>query len=1036
MAQTTQGTIAGQVTDSRTGRPVSGANVQYGSDTNTGNGAAITDAAGFYSIPSLTPGSYRIRVNAPSFQSREVQELELPVAARLEVDIRLRPLNDVWEAGQFRSVFMEGARTVLTFFGPDVDTSRSSSFDPPKGKLGGQESTLSNVIDSKQLRALPLSGRDVYTMLVTQPGANADAGTARGLGISFNGQRPSSSNFLLDGLENNNYLLNGPLSVIAPEAIQEYRISNQNYTAEYGRTSGYLANAITFSGGPEFHGIGYLYFKNEALNSNGFQRNLSNLKRLPLKELQPGFQFGGPLKKDKLFFSVAFDYFRGRSTLDSVNYLLPTTSFIRALPSDSLAAGLFAKFAPPEVSAAGSRAQVALSPPSTLNRLNTIDRVDYSALDGRWRTFARIAFNRVDRPDFVWSPYKDLTSPLKQNTVALAVGQVNAIRPDLLNDFRFGFSRDDLYWDRAHSEVPSLISADGTTLPSAPSFYSYSNLNNTWQLLDNITWSRREHTLTAGGGVLLRRSGGVLATGRDGQYFFLDLNGFAQGRANLLTASVARQTLPSAQQPSFDRKYRYNQYFLFAQDSYRVNRRVTISYGVRYENNGAPWNTGPSKDAIIVLGEGGSFEQRLAGARLTYNQQDAGNRSRESLAPRFGFSIDPFGNGATLLRGSYGLFYDRPFDNVWLGLRNNALAMMNFRLNAAQSTNYLAPTATVLPQYASVGTQITPPSLTMFDPNMRDAYAHNFFFGIQQRARHNVVFEVNGTGSQSRRVLTTDLINRQDFFYNRFNPSLPPGISYRAPQGIAGYYGLSAVLRHRSSRGLIQASYTWSHAIDNQSEPLALDLTDYGFTSGGSTRSRATGAGFLRQFDSRGDRGSSDFDQRQNFAVYSIWDLPGFLRHWRVSELAAFRSGFPYSVFGLFGRGDLLNPATVRIREDARGGVRLLDRAAFANPTVPPFTLGNTGRNLLTGPGLYNIDVSVSREFTLPRLKESARLVLRVDAFNVFNHANLNSPDSNLLSGTFGVATYGRVGRQSAFPSVSPLNESARQLQIGLQFRY
>src|SRR5687768_7206385 len=121
---------------------------------------------------------------------------------------------------------------------------------------------------------LPLAGRDTYTMLVTQPGVTSDAATARGLGLSVNGQRPSASNFLLDGLENNNYLSSGPLTAAVPEFVQEYRISTNNYSAQYGRTSGFLANAMTRSGSNAFHGFGYLYFKNEALNANDFQRNL------------------------------------------------------------------------------------------------------------------------------------------------------------------------------------------------------------------------------------------------------------------------------------------------------------------------------------------------------------------------------------------------------------------------------------------------------------------------------------------------------------------------------------------------------------------------------------------------------------------------------------------------------------------------------------------------------------------------------------------------------------------------------------------
>src|SRR6185437_117536 len=119
--------------------------------------------------------------------------------------------------------------------------------------------------------------------LVSLPGVNADNGTARGLGVSVAGQRPSSSNFLLDGVENNNYLVTGPLNPVAPEAVQEYRISTNNYSAEYGRTAGFVANAVTRAGGRDWQGVAYEYLKNDALNAADFQDNLTGLGRLPLK---------------------------------------------------------------------------------------------------------------------------------------------------------------------------------------------------------------------------------------------------------------------------------------------------------------------------------------------------------------------------------------------------------------------------------------------------------------------------------------------------------------------------------------------------------------------------------------------------------------------------------------------------------------------------------------------------------------------------------------------------------------------------------
>ena len=146
-AQTTQGLISGRIVDSVTGVPLRGAAVSWTNQNTNGNGSAVTGAAGFYVLPLLSPGNYRIRIAADNYQAQEVQELELPVAARLDLSFRMRPLSDVWEAGQYRSVFLPGSEAILTFYGPDIDTSRTGSFVATRGRQGALEATLSQVID-------------------------------------------------------------------------------------------------------------------------------------------------------------------------------------------------------------------------------------------------------------------------------------------------------------------------------------------------------------------------------------------------------------------------------------------------------------------------------------------------------------------------------------------------------------------------------------------------------------------------------------------------------------------------------------------------------------------------------------------------------------------------------------------------------------------------------------------------------------------------------------------------------------------------
>ncbi|HLG95061.1 MAG TPA: carboxypeptidase regulatory-like domain-containing protein [Bryobacteraceae bacterium] len=1072
--QTTQGLISGQLVNSVTGRPISRATVLYSSSLSNLAGASASDETGYYYLPLLSPGFYQIRVNVPGYQSQEIQQLELTVAARVELDFRLRPLSDVWEAGQYNSVFLPGSKTIVTFYGPDVDPTKTGSFEAQKGRRAPLESTVSEVIDSGEIDNLPLEGRDVYTMLITQPGVTSDAALGRGLGLSVNGQRPSASNFLLDGVENNNYLITGPLNVLPPEAIQEYRISTNNFSAEYGRTSGFLANAITRSGSNAFHSAAYLYLINDVLNANGFQENLIGAARTPQKQVEPGYVFGGPVLKDRLFFLSTFDYFHSGSRQAPFTFIVPSTNFVPQYTAPgSLARQLLSEF-PAPAAASGNLpvAPLTLAPPVTINRKDAIERFDYSTPSQKDRLMGRVLFNRLERPDFIWSPYKDFVSALNEYSVEGAVSHVHLFRPDLTNEARFSVSDDNLHWNRPHPEIPTLAAAatffpGDVTLPGSPAFYAYKNANKSWELLDNVIWSRGQHLVTAGAGLLLRSSDGYLTAGQDGEYIFPSIVSFALGQPLgpqqpvYFAAPINRATLPNLLLPDFNRSYAYTQYFLFAQDTYKLTPRLTVNYGARYEFYGGPKNVGATKDQLVQLGSGSTLAQQLVGARLA--QPGAGDQQlfgsdKSDFALRVGAAYDLLGSGKTLVRGAYGTFYDRPFDNLWENLRNNSfiLPLLTF---APGPVNYLAPVATQLAKFAGQSISSDFPDLTLVDPGLRNGYTRSYFAGVQQRITDDFAVEVNALGSYGRKLITTDIINR-DFSTpaGRYNPNLPD-IAYRANQGFSDYNALTAVARYRTSRGIVQASYTWSHSIDNQSDPLIGDFFNLNFTAIQSASASLGRSSFSEQFNARVDRGSSDFDQRQNLVIFSYLNLPNpvpnsrwgwLLRDWTTGELAAFRSGFPFTVLGtstavpgggliINNRPNILDPRQTVFTPaiPVPGGERLLNPAGFAE--AAPSTLGNEGRNAFTGPGFYSLDVSLARSFPVHWLGEGGRLRFRADAFNVLNHANLGNPDPFFtfpLSSTFGIATFGRQGVQSGFPAISPLNETPRQVQLSVKVEF
>jgi hypothetical protein len=1067
-AQTTQGLISGSIINSVTGKPIAGASVTYTSQTLAATGTLKSDTAGYYFLPLLSAGTYTIRTTADQYQSQELEQLELPVAGRVQIDFRLRPLSDVWEAGQFRSVFLPGSKTIVTFYGPDVDTSRSGTFEGQQGTRGTLDTSASYVIDPTQIGDLPLQGRDVYTMLVSLPGVTADNGTARGIGVSVTGARPSSSNFLLDGVENDNYLVTGPLNPVAPEAVQEYRISTNNYSAEYGRTSGFVANAVTKAGGQALHGIGYEYLKNEVLNAADFQDNLAGLGRRTDKENQFGYQVGGPvlpkLLRNRLFFSSALEGFISHSKLDPATYMLPTTNFLSTfnVPSSRLSYQLLTKYPGPAlVSPTGNfKAPYTVAQPVVIDRLIALERGDYTLNGGRDHIMVRLNIARLLEPDFLWYVYPQFISPLNQHTEGVAGNWMHTWTPRLTSEFKLSYNDDDLYFNRAHPEVPILVSNDGVLLPGSQAQYSYKNHNQSPEAIYSMVWTRNRHIITAGAGFLFRFNSGYFRVLESGEFGFSTAFSFAVDQPFAMLATVNRLS-PALTPADPDRSYRFTESYFFAQDSFRFSSRLTLNYGLRYERFGAPQNTGPVKDVLVELGPGGDFNSRLASATLS---QNTGNQriygvDNSDFAPRAGFSYDVFGKAKTIVRGSYGMFYDRLFDNLWQNVFINATATPpGLTFAPGKMVNYLQPIATTLASFPNLtALQAASTPLILLDPKLRNGYVETAFLGVQQSLGENLTVEVDGTASRGRRLLTSDIVNRQ-FTLTTGSTGRPNenmgDIEWRSSQGNSDYSALTALVRYHLRTLQLQGAYTWSHAIDDQSDPFGREPVNLQFTTNGAGGSFKSA--FAQQFNNQGDRGNSDFDQRQNLFLLGVWRPEArrlLMRGWQVSWLAAFRGGFPYTVLApqsevVSGtaaienqRADLLNPGSVYLTNSlsAPGGKIVLNAAAFGIPGAG--LVGNSGRNAFRGPGIYNLDVSLGRSFSVPRLgvlriREGTRFTIRADAFNLLNHANLNNPDSLVGDPNFGLATYGRQGTASGFPAVSPVNETARQIQLLLRIEF
>ncbi len=500
---------------------------------------------------------------------------------------------------------------------------------------------------------------------------------------------------------------------------------------------------------------------------------------------------------------------------------------------------------------------------------------------------------------------------------------------------------------------------------------------------------------------------------------------------------VTGHPLPAS---GYARSYRQLEWAGFVQDNWKISRRLTLNLGLRYESFGVPQRTDGPADYNLFYGSGSNLQERLATATLQSRAAYAADH--KNFAPRLGFAWDVTGRGKTVLRGGYGIAYDRIFNEIWEDLRNNSLAYIQsicfvqpcpfqykYPASSAVPANLpLTSPTSGLPQ--AVGSYIT----TQVDPNLRTPYAQSWFGGVQHQATRDLVLELDYAGSRGRKLLALDDINRVFSTPTgaRINPNYNE-ISYRGNQGKSDYESLQASARQRFSHGVeFQVSYTLSRTLDNQSDPFrnpaTVNANVPAFTRLGDpgllTINTET---FTQQFNSNADWGASDFDQRQNlvFSVIAVSPAKGPLkkltRDWQLSAFSGFRSGFPFSVLssgnaifspsGLlrYNRADFssqgnVNNAFLSSPQAGPDGEYLLNAKAFQDPALNQ--LGASGRNAFHGPGFWNADFGVSRSVRWKRLGEEGHVQFRAEFYNIFNHTNLGNPDNASSSPTFGLAIF------------------------------
>jgi hypothetical protein len=996
LGQTWRGSITGLVQDASDAR-VSDARVTV-ANVETGKERAVSsDPAGEFAVSSLAPGNYRVTVERDGF-APYARTLTVLVNQSVRVDVRLQP----------------GSRT------EQIEVSG-------RGELvKHDEPSLSTVVDNTAIRQLPLDGRNFYELSLLAPGtapaAQGSAGSVRGdFAINVNGLREDSNNFLLDGVYNGDPKLNGVAVTPPPDAIREFEVLTHTYDASFGRNAGGQINVVLQSGSNEIHGTAWEFFRNAELDARNYfaPRDVAAPR---YQRNQFGFSIGGPVKRNRTFFFGDYEGTRAREGITAVTNV-PAGAERNAPLVHPIGRALVDLYPLPNRNVPGQNYVSSPVQRDTVHHFDT--RLDhmlsanaelalrYSCADrSLFEPFAGSGFSRI--PGF--------GNDIARRAQNVMASETHAFSPALLNELRLGYTRVSagvtpergidnsqvglpVDWSNDRVRALSFISLPGYS----PLGHEYNNpqhgTTNTYQLIDQATYSAGRHLLKFGGDVRVLQQNAFRDVQARGFLTFFGVTGSPVTDLLMgIPVYTGRARLDNHQ------NLRSESYSLFVHDTWRVSPSLTFSAGVRYEY------TSPGVD----VRDRANLYDPATGQLVPVGQGDMPRSGylpdRNNFAPRVAIAWSP-GERKTVLRAAYGIYYDQSALAPGEGLYFSA-PYYDFRLYAATQS---FPLLIHDPFPANYPFPL-PGSALAIDRNLRTPYAQHWNLNVQREIGRSGVAEIGYVGSKG-----THLIAARDI--NQPRPSSAPinlrpnprfdDVNLIESRASSIYHALQAKYQQRMAAGLTAiASYTFGKSIDEAS----------GFFS-------STGDPNFPQdsYNLRAERGRSNFDVRHRMSLSYTYDLPfrgnRFLSGWQTNGVWTFQTGRPFTVALL---PDIDNSNTGRSvlgfgandRPNVVGEARLADRTpqrwfntqAFA---MPPYgTFGDTGRNGVEGPSFRTVNVSLLKNTSLT---ERLTLQLRAEAFNLFDRTNFNLPDNYFGSPSFG----------SILSAGSP-----RRLQLGVKFLF
>jgi outer membrane receptor protein involved in Fe transport len=1031
-AQTSRGILAGTVTDN-SGAVIVGATITANNLQTGETRIALTGPTGAFRMEAVNPGKYKVTTESQGFQTQTITGVEIAGSVMTPVDIRLQVAGTSTEA--------------VTV------TAENNQVQTENGELSG-------TIAPKELAELPIGSLNPIQLALTQPGVidNNGRGSTNGQGFSVNGGRPQSNNFLIDGQDNNDNSIQGQaFQPQNPNAVQEVAIMTNSYSAEFGRGGSSVTNVIFKSGSNQYHGTVSELYAGSGLDAIDAANGLTGMKDRDGCNRAPdyfackarydthtlGFTVGGPILKDKLFAFGSGLWNRSYGNEVASTITIPTATGIAQLQAyNSPNANLMIRYLGGLVGSGSTQVStgIAAMPYVEMGTLTRI--VPQQSTDTQWNVKTDYLPTQHDTITFHYLHDRGYFSPdwfANSGSVlpgfdtfqggpswiagaswthTISSNKVNELRASYGHlGFTFGPTAATLANPLYPSPYLSLSSPSTFPLMGTDSGFPQGRSHRTLQLQDGFTITHGAHTLKMGvdfahisvtddipinsrGWLNFSSGGGYTSLGN-----FLDNYSGVSGQALDIQIGNPR-VQPTLVQSGY-----------YLQDGWKATRNLTLNLGVRYEYQTNPENTLKYPAVLPIYGGVNEFPTKVkADQQFTH------------FAPRVGFAYTPdfwrglFGNGKTVLRGGFGIFYDALYTNI---LDNTASSSPNSvdvpvygatvggrgYANATSLFDGLSPTLSPTNTVTSVSKNITNPRTTQWNLN------------VERELPGNLLATVAYVGSRGQKLLVNDDFNplggydpTTGDYIDRYNPNRG-AMAIRTNGGDSYYHGLNLKVERRFSKGLmLRSSYTFSKAIDDSSNIFVI--------TGGSS--------YAQDVHNRAaDRGLSAFNATHRWALAYVWAVPGFksanagldtlaylTRHWEWTGTMSLQSGLPDTIYvgsldstgmghGYSGRPDILNTgapmtnvAISGMYSYCTGGIG--DAVAFDWATCAPLTQsdlsgyhflipfgrpGNESRNNYILPGMINLNFGINRNIPIPR-HESQFVQLRVEMFNPFNHPN------------------------------------------------